>query len=213
MHDTLKHLVTQTIHRPDASKFLYILNQIDTAAREDNLEDVSASWQRALAQKGLITGRFYRIYNPDAAATGIAIWTLWTGQWTGFSCSHPFWQWLLGAPIWYIVALVLVIGLGLYSHFTFRQWAAKQRIAKLQTAPQDPSDLDLIAGLPQAFRKNTCFWRSLFAKQPAGWNARSRWQIAEVLVERWRTEPSPPCRPLPNQHQKRYTVARRSTGF
>jgi hypothetical protein len=67
MHDTLEHLVAQTINRPDSSKFLYILNQIDTTAREDNPEDVIASWQRALAQKGLTAGRFYRIYNPDAA--------------------------------------------------------------------------------------------------------------------------------------------------
>jgi hypothetical protein len=67
MHDTLEHLVAQTISRPDSSKFLYVLNQIDTTAREDNPEDVIASWQRALAQKGLTAGRFYRIYNPNAA--------------------------------------------------------------------------------------------------------------------------------------------------
>jgi hypothetical protein len=67
MHDTLAHLVSHTIHRADSSKFLYILNQIDTTAREDNPEDIAASWQRALAQHGLTAGRFYRIYNPDAA--------------------------------------------------------------------------------------------------------------------------------------------------
>ena len=67
MRDTLDHLVAQTITRPDSSKFLYVLNQIDTTAREDNPEDVIASWQRALAQKGLTAGRFYRIYNPTAA--------------------------------------------------------------------------------------------------------------------------------------------------
>ena len=67
MRDTLDHLVSQTISRPDSSKFLYVLNQIDTTAREDNPEDVIASWQRALAQKGLTAGRFYRIYNPAAA--------------------------------------------------------------------------------------------------------------------------------------------------
>ena len=65
MHDTLEHLVS-TIHRPDSSKFLYILNQIDTTAREDNPEDVAASWQRP-GPKGLTAGRFYRIYNPAAA--------------------------------------------------------------------------------------------------------------------------------------------------
>ena len=67
MQDTLRHLVGNTIHRPDSSKFLYILNQIDNAAREDNPEEVFAAWQRALAQAGLTAGRFYNIYNPDAA--------------------------------------------------------------------------------------------------------------------------------------------------
>jgi GTPase SAR1 family protein len=67
MRETLQHLVSQTIHRADATKFLYILNQIDTAAREDNPEDVIASWQRALAQEGLTAGKFYSIYNQNAA--------------------------------------------------------------------------------------------------------------------------------------------------
>jgi GTPase SAR1 family protein len=67
MHDTLEHLVGNTIRRPDASKFLYILNQIDTTAREDNPEEVFGAWQRSLASKGLTAGRFFRIYDPDAA--------------------------------------------------------------------------------------------------------------------------------------------------
>jgi GTPase SAR1 family protein len=67
MRDTLQHLVSDTISRPDAGKFLYILNQLDTAAREDNPEDVVAAWQRALGEEGLTAGRFYTIYNPDAA--------------------------------------------------------------------------------------------------------------------------------------------------
>ncbi|MFP4561427.1 MAG: dynamin family protein [Thiohalorhabdus sp.] len=67
MQDTLSHLVANTNTRSDSSKFLYILNQIDSAAAEDNPEDVVSSWQRALAQEGLTAGRFYTIYNPDAA--------------------------------------------------------------------------------------------------------------------------------------------------
>jgi hypothetical protein len=67
MHDTLDHLVSQTIVRPDSNKFLYILNQIDATAKEDNPEDVVASWQRALAQAGLTAGRFFRIYDKEAA--------------------------------------------------------------------------------------------------------------------------------------------------
>ena len=65
MQDTLTHLVENTIARNDSSKFLFILNQIDTAAREDNTEEIVGAWQRALSQKGLTAGRFYTIYNKD----------------------------------------------------------------------------------------------------------------------------------------------------
>ncbi|MBF0469790.1 MAG: dynamin family protein [Gammaproteobacteria bacterium] len=67
MQDTLQHLVSETLNRNDSSKFLYILNQIDATAREDNPEEVFGAWQRALAQKGLTGGRFYTIYNRDVA--------------------------------------------------------------------------------------------------------------------------------------------------
>lgn len=67
MMDTLKHLVVNTINRPDSDKFLYILNQIDNTAREDNPEEVVAAWQRALAQSGLTAGRFYRTYSETAS--------------------------------------------------------------------------------------------------------------------------------------------------
>ena len=69
MQDTLKHLVGSTLSRPDSSKFLFILNQIDVTAREDNPEEVVAAWQRALAKEGLTAGSFFTIYNPEAAVT------------------------------------------------------------------------------------------------------------------------------------------------
>ncbi len=68
MRDTLDHLVSSTINRADSGKFLYILNQIDTTAREDNPEEVVAAWQRALGERGLTAGRFFTIYNADAAS-------------------------------------------------------------------------------------------------------------------------------------------------
>ena len=40
------------MNRADSGKFLYILNQIDMTAREDNPEDVVAAWQRALGDAG-----------------------------------------------------------------------------------------------------------------------------------------------------------------
>ncbi len=67
MQDTLEHLVAKTVRRPDSRKFLYILNQLDTASREDNPEEIVGAWQRAIAQAGLVSGRFYGIYNRDVA--------------------------------------------------------------------------------------------------------------------------------------------------
>jgi len=67
MKDTLEHLVEGTIRRNDAGKFLFILNQMDSTAKEDNAEQVVAAWQRAVVQTGLSTGRFYCIYNEEVA--------------------------------------------------------------------------------------------------------------------------------------------------
>ena len=53
--------------RADSSKFLYILNQVDNTAREDNPEEVFGAWQRALASSGLTAGRFYQIYDEASA--------------------------------------------------------------------------------------------------------------------------------------------------
>lgn len=67
MKDTLEHLVTKTIQRTDSTKFMYILNQIDTSAKEDNPEEVVGAWQRALSQSGLTAGKFYMIYDEASA--------------------------------------------------------------------------------------------------------------------------------------------------
>jgi len=67
MRDTLQHLVVDTMNRSDSSKFLFILNQLDTAAKEDNPEDVVAAWLRALGEVGMTTGRFYTIFSPGAS--------------------------------------------------------------------------------------------------------------------------------------------------
>ncbi len=66
MRDTLDQLVKSAMGHTDADKVLYVLNQIDTTAQEDNLEDVIGAWQRAMAQKGLISGSFYTIFNEKS---------------------------------------------------------------------------------------------------------------------------------------------------
>ncbi len=68
MQDTLAYLVSASVNRADANKFLYILNQMDVTAQEDNPEEVVSAWQRSLAEVGLIAGRFYRIFNSEVAS-------------------------------------------------------------------------------------------------------------------------------------------------
>lgn len=77
MQDTLEHLVRGAQRRNDTSKFLFILNQIDTSAREDNLEDIVASWQKSLVQNGLSTGSFYVLFNEKIAVPveNEAVWS------------------------------------------------------------------------------------------------------------------------------------------
>ena len=67
MQDTLRHLVERAVGRADSNKFLYILNQVDNTAREDNPEEVFGAWQRALASSGLTAGRFYQLYDEASA--------------------------------------------------------------------------------------------------------------------------------------------------
>ena len=262
MHDTLDHLVSQTIIRPDSNKFLYILNQIDATAKEDNPEDVVASWQRALAQAGLTAGRFYRIYDKDAAIpiddealrarfetkrdedmaeiygrmqqvevdrayrivgileqtvhditekvvpklqgmlelwrrrvlwtdslvfgailAGILIWTLATGDWWGFSFTHPFWSALFSDPVWPLVALGVVIVVAGYVHLTIRQLAARAVITKLRRETSDMRERDFLDNFIAAFRKNTSIWHSVLHKRPVGWGKRARRRLREVLIE------------------------------
>lgn len=67
MQDTLEHLVKHAMVRSDANKFVFVLNQIDTTAAEDNLDDVVAAWQKSIVSTGMTAGTFYRHYNPSAA--------------------------------------------------------------------------------------------------------------------------------------------------
>lgn len=76
MQDTLEHLVKGAMRRNDSSKFLFILNQIDSSAREDNLEDIVSAWQKALVQQGLSAGSFHILFN-DKLAVPVANENVW----------------------------------------------------------------------------------------------------------------------------------------
>jgi GTPase SAR1 family protein len=249
MRDTLVHLVSETINRPDAGKFLYILNQLDTAAREDNPEDVVAAWQRALGEEGLTAGRFYTIYNPDAATPiedaakraryekkrdedlgeihrrmqeveverayrivgavdktakdieerSVPFLQRAIGRWrkrTLWGDAIVFGAALIallaafvggeglallpdsGGSAWgTLVAVAVALALIAAVHFGIRSLAAKS-VARPLAA--EAEKLDLRGDLTNAFARNTRFWRSIYARSPAGWGGGARRRLHKV---------------------------------
>lgn len=257
MQDTLRHLVAKTVNRADARKVCYILNQVDTTAKEDNLEAVFGAWQRAIAQAGLVSGRFYAIYDSQSAvviedearrlryearrdadladihariaevevarayrivgsidslvkelegevaptlSAAIARWrrrvlvadAVWlallaglfigVAQLVGGGVSgfadwlmeiNPLWFWEL--PVRLAGAAALCGALFLSGHFWLRSLLGRRVALSL---PERFGDVDL--NLRQAFLKNTRFFRSIFAKRPAGWNARAKKRIFAI---------------------------------
>jgi len=249
MQDTLTHLVEDTIGRHDSNKFLFILNQIDSAAREDNTEEIVGAWQRALSQKGLTAGRFYTIYNKDVslpiedqarkarfeakrdadmadiegriqqveverayrivgamekqaysirdqAVPAIArLKQLWSTRVLRFDAM------IFGALALLVVGGALVTGalgglmtlilsmfadpLSMFAiivalavvvlgiHFMVRKSVAGHMSGKMKGTPDEP--------YIKAFANNTRFYRSVFSKQPAGWNASARQAVDEVI--------------------------------
>ena len=257
MRETLSHLVANTIQRQDSTKFLFILNQIDTAAGEDNPEEVVASWQRALAQEGLTAGKFFTIYNPDAAVTiendelrkryedkrdrdlalihermtnvstersyriislldqtaknienkwmpaikdclvkwrntvlwiNAAIYALLAIIFTWISVTLDYWDGLHFSPPWlesisgigWLAVIFTILGVSFtYLHFMVRRFSARRVMHSIrQQYTADEADK-----LINAFKKNTRPWRSIFAKEPAGWGRRSRKALNDIIRE------------------------------
>ncbi len=244
MQDTLEHLVRGSQRRNDSNKFIFVLNQIDSSAKDDNLEEITAAWQKALIQSGLSSGDFRLLFNEKLATPvedenvwaryvakrdadyakileridGISIERIyrvigsmeslanqieqhavprlrvalhnWKRQvliWDGVvfssllsailaaSIGLGYWQGILFSPPWLAGLLnsnllSSLLGIGLISaviaiHFYIRKKVAKRIQSRL-------SDDETYGHLSQAFAKNTRWWRSLFHRNPVGWNVR-----------------------------------------
>lgn len=254
MSDTLAHLVGGTVDRSDSSKFLYILNQIDTTAREDNPEEVFGAWQRALAREGLTAGRFYGIYDPDAAvpiedqslrrrfewkrdqdmseitsrmeqvtverayrivgglekraqeigevyvprirdlisrwrrgvikveaglltALVVVLAALELAHVPWFAAISGLFQKLSSTP-WGTVGLIGgIAAIVLPIHFVVRMLVSHRIQCKLVLADDNHAERMI-----RAFKKNTRFWRSIFERNPVGWNGWNRRRVRSVIA-------------------------------
>lgn len=249
MQDTLTHLVENTIARKDSNKFLFILNQIDSAAREDNTEEIVGAWQRALSQKGLTAGRFYTIYNKDRAlpfeneavrqrfetkrdsdfaeiedrirqveverayrivgsmekeaysirdeaipaitklkslwstrvlrfdaiilgtlAAGVLATSVVTGT---LGSLLSFVAAALTDPTMLLMSVAGLVVLVAAVHFLIRKLVMQFMVSRLNGTSDEP--------YAKAFQFNTRFYRSVFSRQPVGWNSRSRKSVEEVI--------------------------------
>jgi len=244
MRDTLSHLVGETIKRPDATKFVYILNQMDTTAREDNPEAVVGAWQRALAQEGLTAGRFYTIYNPDVAVpipdaalrsryeskrdhdlgeihariqrVGVERAYRITGSLEKIArdiedqiipeLSKLLATWrrlilrgdvaigmvllaagfLLGGFFgltvgsrWFPAVTLVALMLFLFLHFRVREFVSRHVINRLAKMHKPGIERDRLGA---AFQANTRIWLGIFRRRPAGWSARNRKKLHEVIA-------------------------------
>jgi len=257
MRDTLDQLVSNTIKRTDPSKFLYILNQIDTTAGEDNPEEVIAAWQRAMGERGLTAGRFFSIYNSDVAIpienealraryeskrdkdlaeihqriNGVEIerayrivgslektarhldeqirpsltdaiqrWkkrvmfgdallfgasivaflaiTIKLGHWQDVSIQAEWWNWVTASKENTYISAVGSYAFFIILHYFSRNLAARSLTKWLKLQQEK---LGGKINLIQAFSLNTRAWRSIFAKNPVGWNNKTKRSITAVI--------------------------------
>jgi GTPase SAR1 family protein len=246
MQDTLEHLVKGSQKRNDSSKFLFILNQIDTSAQDDNMEDIVAAWQKSLVQSGLSSGRFYVIFNEDLAVpvenksvwdryvskrnndyaeitkrmediniervyriigsmeslsnqieqqavpqiqmamkrwkrrviitdlvifiplvVGLLALSVMAGYWQGLSFNPPWLETLQQNKGLGLVAVGVVALFAYLLHQLIRSKLVNGVAKKLST--DEP-----YGNISTAFRKNTRWWRSIFSKNPVGWNNKVR---------------------------------------
>ncbi len=252
MQDTLEHLVKGSQKRNDSSKFLFILNQIDTSANDDNMEDIVAAWQKSLVQSGLSSGRFYVIFNEDLAVPvenesvwdryvskrnndyaeitkrmeginiervyriigsmeslsnqieqqavpqiqmamkrwkkrviitdlvifipliiGLIVLSVIAGHWQGFSFNPPW----LGALLqnkW--LGLAAIAGTALLAYLLHQLIRSKLVNGVAKKLSTD----DAYGNISSAFKKNTRWWRSIFSKNPVGWNNRTQRKMDSI---------------------------------
>jgi hypothetical protein len=106
--------------------------------------------------------------------------TIWGGYWQGLRLELPFLDRLPGgnySKLGLLALLVLLLG---YVHFRVRRFAAKTVTRNLLAEIKDP---DVKANYARAFQKNSCWYRSVLMRRPAGWGRWTQRRLAKVLED------------------------------
>ncbi len=153
-----------------------IVGALEKMAREiedgfvPRIRELAARWR-----KGVL--RF------DALFAGLFAAACAAGFFLGGRSAGGFWPdwaaWLVAESwrVWPAAALALA-GAG-FIHFKARKWACgRLRRAIARENPPGP----MRESLERALEKNTVWWRSIFASEPAGWGNASRRRIREAIA-------------------------------
>jgi hypothetical protein len=104
--------------------------------------------------------------------------TIWGGYWDGFSLKLPHLDKLPGGN-YTLFGLLGILALGVvYIHFTVRRWLSNSIALKLL---KEIKDSESHPNYAKTFRKNSTWYRSIFNRQPVGWNKRTQRRLAKIL--------------------------------
>jgi len=104
--------------------------------------------------------------------------TVWRGYWDGLVLRLPYRDTIAANPwVGWVLTACVVLGAGAI-HFWVRKWSA-ERVSKrfLETI----SERESVHPYARAFRRNSRWWRTLFRKEPAGWNKRKAARLKKVV--------------------------------
>jgi len=85
--------------------------------------------------------------------------------------ANPWGKWTLAA---FLAALVV------YIHLRIRRFAGKQAMRKILAGIDEKDGHE---NYIRAFTKNTCWWRSIFRRKPAGWGRRNMARLTKVISD------------------------------
>jgi hypothetical protein len=107
--------------------------------------------------------------------------TLWAGYWKGFSLQLPYMERVMANPWgkWSLMALLAAL-VCLYPFSGSKVCRRGQVVRKVLAGINEKESHE---NYVRAFKKNTCWWRSIFRRKPAGWGRRNKARLAKLTSD------------------------------
>jgi len=103
--------------------------------------------------------------------------TIRAGWWKGIKFSPPWWEAFMGSSFLFWFVTLVIVGLGSFVHWKIRRLCANHvRDGLNRDLGPDPYH----CAVALAFEHSTAWWRSIFAKHPAGWSTAAAAKVEGV---------------------------------